>query len=293
MGNKLTFEVPPECDNMKAQNFLRQKCNLSSRIITRLKREKDGILMEGKNLRTVDFVKSGKIIEINMPAEKSAIIPVCGDIKVVFEDSNLIIADKPPSMPVHPVKQHQSDTLANLISYYSLQKGESYVFRAINRLDKDTSGLVIIAKDRFTANSIKNKINKVYYAICHGRLDGEDTINKSIGMQDGSIMVRQIKHDGLPSVTHYKSIFSSDEFSFVKLWLETGRTHQIRCHLSSIGHPLLGDDLYGGRLDKLSRQALHCGEIEFVHPVNGKKINIKADLPSDMKFVLNNKTRID
>ena len=293
MGNKLKFKVPPECDNIKAQNFLRNQCNLSSRMITRLKREKDGILMEGKILRTVDFVKSGKVVEINMPSEKSAVFPVCGDINIMFEDSNLLVVNKPPSMPVHPVKQHQCDTLANIVSYYSLQKGESYVFRAVNRLDKDTSGLVVIAKDRFTANSIKNKINKFYYAICHGRLEGENTINKPIGMQDGSIMVRRIKHDGLPSVTHYKSLFSSDEFSFVKLWLETGRTHQIRCHMSSIGHPLLGDDLYGGKLDKLNRQALHCGEIEFIHPVNGNKINIKADLPNDMKAVLNEKARID
>ncbi len=286
MGNKLKFTVPSEIDSIKALTFLKQKCGLSSRMITRLKREKDGILMNGKILRTVDYLTGGDTVEINLPDEKSSILPVCGSLDTAYEDEHLIIVNKPPSMPVHPVKQHQSDTLANILTYNSMQKGESYVFRAVNRLDKDTSGLVIIAKDKFTANFLKNKVDKTYFALCHGRLEGEGTVDGRIGLQDGSKIVRAVRADGMPSVTHYKSIVCTEDISYVALKLETGRTHQIRCHMSSIRHPLLGDDLYGGGLDIIKRQALHCGELSFLHPATGKIIEVKAELPDDMQVIL-------
>jgi len=153
---------------MLAQRFLRDKCGLSARIITRLKREKDGILMDGKILRTIDCVQSGKTVSIAIPDEKCEIEPTKGTLDIRYEDEHFLVVNKPHSMPVHPVKQHQSDTLANIVSYYCSQNGKPFVFRAINRLDKDTSGLVLIAKNRFTANAVKNKTHKVYYALCVG-----------------------------------------------------------------------------------------------------------------------------
>ena len=166
MSDRLYFSVPDECDNMLAQRFLRDKCGLSARIITRLKREKDGILMDGKILRTIDCVQSGKTVSIAIPDEKCEIEPTKGTLDIRYEDEHFLVVNKPHSMPVHPVKQHQSDTLANIVSYYCSQNGKPFVFRAINRLDKDTSGLVLIAKNRFTANAVKNKTHKVYYALC-------------------------------------------------------------------------------------------------------------------------------
>lgn len=287
MSNKLIFTVPPDCDNMKALTFLKQKCGISSRMITRLKREKDGILMDGKILRTVDYVLKDKTVEINLPRESSSVEPTEGKPDIVYEDNCFLIVNKPPSMPVHPVKQHQTDTLANIVSYYCAQNNDGYVFRAVNRLDKDTSGLVVIAKDRFCSNAVKGRINKTYYAVCHGRLDGEGTVKTPIGLRVDSKIVRRVLPDGPEAVTHYKSLFSCEEYSCLRLWLETGKTHQIRCHMAYLGHPLLGDDLYGGSLDKITRQALHCGRVSFIHPVTNNMVDVYADIPEDMKSIIN------
>ena len=286
MSEKLKFIVPDEYDGKKAIAFLRKHCNLSARMITQLKRKKDGILMDGKILRTVDFTKAGSRVEINLPEEESEIVPVEGNLDIVFEDEHILIVNKPHSMPVHPVKQHQTNTLANIVTYYMKSREENYVFRAINRLDKDTSGLVLIAKNKFCANTLKNKVNKNYFALCHGKLDCDGTINAPIGLKSDSKIVRHVLDSGAPAITHYEVIFTDGEISFIKLWLETGKTHQIRCHMSSIGHPLLGDDLYGGSLELISRQTLHCGEMRFVHPVNGNEIYVNRNLPEDMHKIL-------
>lgn len=291
MSEKLEFIVPDEYDGKKAIAFLRKHCHLSARMITQLKRKKDGILMNGKILRTVDFTKAGSRVEINLPDEESEIVPVEGNLDIVFEDEHILIVNKPPSMPVHPVKQHQTNTLANIVTYYMNSRGDNYIFRAINRLDKDTSGLVLIAKNKFCANALKNKVSKNYFALCHGKLDCGGTISAPIGLKDDSKIVRHVLESGAPAITHYEVICSDDNISFLKLWLETGKTHQIRCHMSSIGHPLLGDDLYGGSIELISRQTLHCGEMTFVHPVNGNEISVSCNLPEDMQYILNKITK--
>lgn len=286
MSEKLEFPVPDEYDGKKALVFLKSHCSLSARIITQLKRKKDGILMNGKNLRTVDFVESGKTVEINLPDEKSDIEPVNGKLEIAYEDEHILIVNKPPAMPVHPVKQHQTDTLANIVTYYMKNRGENYVFRAVNRLDKDTSGLVLIAKNKYCANALKNKVKKFYYALCQGRLNGSAEISAPIGLKEDSKMVRHILDFGTPAITHYEVLRSDDRISYIRLWLETGKTHQIRCHMSSIGHPLLGDDLYGGSLELISRQTLHCGEMIFIHPISRTEISVSCDLPNDMQKIL-------
>lgn len=291
MSEKLEFIVSDEYDGKKAIAFLRKHCHLSARMITQLKRKKDGILMDGKILRTVDFTKAGSKVEINLPEEESEIVPVEGKLDIVFEDEHILIVNKPHSMPVHPVKQHQTNTLANIVTYYMKNREENYVFRAINRLDKDTSGLVLIAKNKFCANTLKNKVNKNYFALCQGKLDCGGTISAPIGLKSDSKIVRHVLDSGDPAITHYEVIFTDGEISFIKLWLETGKTHQIRCHMSSIGHPLLGDDLYGGSLELISRQTLHCGEMRFVHPVNGNTISVSSNLPKDMQKILDKITK--
>lgn len=287
MAEKLFFKVPDKYDNVKAINFLKGECKLSARMITLLKREKNGILMDGKILRTIDFVYCGKIVEINLPDEEALLIePVCGNLDIIYEDEHILAVNKPANMPVHPVKQHRTDTLANIVAYYQDENKQNFVFRAINRLDRDTSGIVIIAKNKYSANLLKNKVDKTYYAICHGKLTGEGTINEPIKLRDDSKMVRTISSDGLPSVTHYKSIAFNDKMSLIKLHLETGRTHQIRCHMASLGHPLIGDDLYGGTLEYLPRQALHCKSVSFLHPINNRLIELDSEFPEDMKNLI-------
>ena len=284
MAETLTFTVPVEFDGKPAKWFLKDHCSLSTRMITQLKREKEGILMDGEILRTVDPVRKGAVVTINLPVEESPYIePIEGDLDVVFEDDHLLVVNKPCDMPVHPVKQHQTDTLANIVVFRARKKGESFVFRAVNRLDRNTSGLVMIAKDRFTVNKLKNKVDKVYYAFVHGEMISSGTVNAPIGLLEDSKIKRHVLAEGAPAITHYEILFSKKEYSYIKLVLETGKTHQIRCHMAYLGHPLLGDDLYGGKLYLISRHALHCGEMSFDHPVTGERIDLKAELPSDMK----------
>ena len=293
MAEPLRFTVPAECDGMAAKWFLKSRCGLSTRMITRLKREKDGILMDGKILRTIDPVAAGAEIVINLPGEESSfIVPVEGSLDIRYEDVHLLAVNKPPFMTVHPVKQHQTNTLANLVTAYAQKKGTEYVFRAHNRLDRNTSGLVLIAKDKYSVFKLHGSVCKKYFALVHGRLEGSGTVREPIGLREDSKIVRRVVEGGSPAVTHYRSIFSGDDYSFISLVLETGRTHQIRCHMSYLGHPLLGDDLYGGTTELIDRQALHCGEMSFVHPVSGETVSLKAPLTSDMQRLIDKRIQI-
>lgn len=290
MAEQLRFTVPPECDGMTAKVFLRWHCDISTRMITRLKREKEGILMDGKILRTVDRVAAGSTVTLTLPDEEMLIEPVGGALVIVYEDAHLLVLNKPPYMPVHPVKQHQTDTLANRVAHYAAQRGEDYTFRALNRLDRNTSGLVLVCKNRFCINALKGKVEKTYLALVHGALREAGTVRQPIGLRDGSKIVRCVTPDGSPSVTHYKPLITGKDYSLVELKLETGRTHQIRCHMSWLGHPLLGDDLYGGSLMLIPRQALHCAAMRFVHPVTGEPLRLTAPLPDDMRRLSNGYT---
>ncbi len=284
MPEQLKFTVEAGHDNMQAKRYLKQVHGLSMRLITRLKNTPDGILMDGKLLRAVDFVKAGAVITVNLPDEQSEYIePIEGKLDILYEDSFILAVNKPPFMPVHPVKQHQTDTLANIVVYYAQKRGESYVFRAHNRLDRDTSGIVLIAKDKFTINILKNGVKKTYTALVHGKIGHGGTIAKPIGLLDDSKMVRHVLSEGTPAITHYAPIAFNEQATLLKLQLETGKTHQIRCHMSSMGHPLVGDDLYGGKSDFINRQALHCGTVEFTHPVTSEIITVTAPLPNDIE----------
>lgn len=286
MSSKLEFTVPDSCDGMNAKWFLKSQCGVSTRMITQLKREKDGILMNGKILRSIDPVEAGARIVINLPREQMQIEPVNGELDILFEDDALLILNKPPLMPVHPVKQHQTDTLANLVAYRFRGDG-SFVFRAVNRLDRNTSGLVMIAKDRFAVNKMKNAVEKRYLALVHGKTESSGTIDAPIGLRPDSNIFRCITENGSRAVTHYKTLASCKEISLLELTLETGRTHQIRCHMSYLGHPLLGDDIYGGSRELINRQALHCAEMTFSHPLTKKSISLSAPIPQDMLTVIN------
>ena len=148
---------------------------------------------------------------------------------------------------------------------------------------------MLIAKDKYSVFKLHKAVHKTYFALVHGRLEGSGTVREPIGLHEDSKIVRRVTEGGSPAVTHYNSIFSGDDYSLISLVLETGRTHQIRCHMSYLGHPLLGDDLYGGTLELINRQALHCGGMIFVHPVTGEKISLKAPIPPDMQRLIDNK----
>lgn len=282
-SKKLEFVVPEKYDNTKLGVFLRRECEVSARIIAQLKRENCGILRDNKIIRTIDAVKEGDRIVLNLKDENNEIVPVKGDLTILYEDDYVIVFDKPYGIPVHPTKVHQLDTLANYHSYRQKELGENYKFRAVNRIDKDTSGIVVVAKDKYTASFLQNHIDKTYYAVCEGELRGKGTIDKPISLKEGHSIQRACTENGAKSITRYEAIKTKNNHTLLKIKLETGRTHQIRVHFSSIGHPLSGDDMYGGSLVNINRQALHCGEVIFRHPFLKKDIIIKCELPEDIK----------
>ncbi len=284
----LEFIVDKNFEKLTVGRFLRTYCSVSARTLAKLKREEGAILLNGNPVRAVDPVSMGDKISIYLPHTNSeGVAPVDLPIDVVYEDEYLIVLNKPPFMPVHPTKVHQEDTLANALRFYAQSHGEEYAFHAVNRLDRNTSGLVLIAKDRHTASMLSGiPIIKYYTAFAKGKIAEKGTVNVPIALAEDSKIVRKVSPDGKPAVTHYEPIDYRVDFTVLKLCLETGRTHQIRCHMSYIGHPLLGDDLYGGSLNKINRHALHCGYISFVHPIKNIPLELRADLPRDMKSLL-------
>ena len=282
------FLVDKDFEKQTVGRYLRTYCSVSARTLAKLKRVEGAILLNSNKARAVDPVKKGDKISIDIPSGVSdGVTAVELPIDIVYEDKYLVVINKPPFMPVHPTKVHQLDTLANALCFYAKQRGEQYTFHAVNRLDRNTSGLVIVAKDRHTASIMsQNEITKHYTAYVMGEIADKGTVNEPIELSENSKIVRTVTPEGKPSVTHYEPLENKDGFTVLKLVLETGRTHQIRCHMSHIGHPLLGDDLYGGSMSKINRHALHCGFISFNHPINDEFIEISADLPDDMKGLL-------
>ncbi len=278
---KITFVVKESDNNKTVMKFLVNN-NVSKRLITKLKRTPNGITRNNQHVRTIDKISVGDKIQLVLDDEKQLEKNSFLNVPVLYEDEDVIVFDKPPKMPVHPSHGHLLDTLGNY--YSSCCNGLS--FRPINRLDRDTSGIVVVAKNSFSATFIQSNMKKTYYAICLGTLKNDDTINKAIARENDSIIKRCVRDDGQQAITHYKVLSNNDKYTYLKINLETGRTHQIRVHFSYIGHPLAGDTMYGGDCEDISRQALHCKETEFVHPITKEKICISSKLPDDMQSLL-------
>lgn len=282
---KLTFTVPPQYDGKKAQGFLRGYCNLSYRTLVKLKRVDGGITRNGELLRTIDILHTSDVVVISMPETRPPAEPKELPLDIVFEDDDILICNKPANMPVHPSRGHADDTLANAVASYLTKKGEKLAFRPVNRLDRDTTGIVVCAKNAHCAANLCNKTEKIYIAVCEGNLVGSGTIDLPIGVKEGHGIMREVNENGEHAVTHYKVIGNASNHTLLEIKLETGRTHQIRVHFSHIGHPLAGDDMYGGSREFISRQALHCKSIHFMHPICSEEMDFDTDLPSDMVYL--------
>jgi len=275
---------------MRAKTYLRGVCGLTARSMTILKYSEHGITRDGEILRSSDIVYMGDTITLSLPEDTNDITPVEGTLDIIYEDDYLLVVNKPAHMPVHPTKIHQEDTLANIVSYYQHDIGESYAFRALYRLDKDTSGCVIIAKDRLTYALVQPTISKTYIAVCEGYTGERGVINNCISLEQGSKIRRCVSDNGQRAVTHYRALDRSEKHTLLELRLDTGRTHQIRCHMSSIGHPLAGDDLYGGSLQFIDRQALHCNSVEFSHPYTHERISLSVPVPVEFIDIIHKDT---
>ncbi len=283
---ELVFPVPAEYDGIRLKNYLRGYCGVSARLMTRLKRQPLGITNNGLHAIATDALKAGDLVKLRMPDDEKQIEPIPYPLSVLYEDDDLLVVNKPADMPMYPTPGHDRDSLANAVSAYYLKSGRKIGFRPVYRLDKDTTGLVVLAKNSFAAAYLAGSVKKVYYAICEGELSGSGVINQPIGIKEGCRIQRTVSEQGESAVTNWRTMGSSKGHSLLALELETGRTHQIRVHLSHLGHPLAGDDMYGGSREQIARQALHCGKACFCHPVTKKDIQIICDFPSDMLDML-------
>lgn len=290
MENNLIFKVEEEYEELKIRDYLKQYCDLSGRFI-RGAGKGNRIKVNGEVVRLNYIVKKGDEVKIKVTKEESQNIePEKMDIDVIYEDMDVIVVNKRPGMVVHPTKSHPTGTLSNGLIYYFREKGEKCIVRLVNRLDMDTSGLVIIAKNQYAHMALSrdmqaNKLEKGYLAICHGNSENKKgTINEPIGRPTLDSIKREVMEEGQKSITHYNVIESYNEGELVELKLETGRTHQIRVHLSHLGHPIYGDILYG-REEKefINRQALHAYKLIFPHPKTGEEISLDCEMPEDMK----------
>ncbi len=288
MGIKIKFTVNEEYDGKLVKEFLRRGCGVSSTLLTRLKLVENGIARNGVHIRSVDRLNVGDEIVIALPDDENDITPINLPIKIIYEDDHVIVFDKAPFMAVHPVHGHIDDTLANAAAYYAKTKNEIWTFRAINRLDRDTSGALLAAKNAYSAALLPKSVRKKYIAVCEGIISSSGVIDAPIRLKEGHSIQREVGEGGVRAVTRYDPIKIGKYHTLVEFELETGRTHQIRVHMSDIGHPLAGDDMYGGSLDNISRQALHCGEISFIHPITGECLTIASPLPKDMEELIKN-----
>ena len=232
------------------------------------------------------------MLTVNLPDDPAEQIPPLPDPgffegtlpEVLYEDDDLLIVNKPGTMAVHPSHNHQGDTLANWVTFHLCEQGKDpVVFRAAGRLDKGTSGIMVIALNAYAADRLQRGVSKVYYAVPSGRYEGSGTIDAPIFRPDPILTLRVVDPRGDRAVTHWEAVETGEERSLLRVTLETGRTHQIRVHFASLGTPLVGDTLYGTPSDQIARHALHCGHAELTHPVSGERLVLDAPLPEDIR----------
>ena len=291
-SNKLFFIIDDEHKGLELKEILYDKMKLSSRLVRKLKRNKN-ILVNGNKIPFHAKMRKGDIVVVIMQEEPNQFELENIPLEIVYEDIDLLIINKEPGIVVHPTKGHPIGTLANALVYYMEQKGEQFKIRFVNRLDRDTSGLVIVAKNPFTQQELskqmqEDRVEKHYLSVVKGIIpDQKGTIDAPIGRLDPDDITRKVYDGGRHSVTHYEVIQRLKDATLVRLRLETGRTHQIRVHMKHIGYPLIGDSLYGYvDEDLIGRQALHAESLVFFQPRTNERIEIKADIPLDMKELI-------
>lgn len=271
--------------------------NVSDRLLTKLKKNKH-ILLNNSFSNINSIIKLGDEIQINLDFEEesSNIIPKQMALDILFEDDSLIIINKSSNMAIHPSILHFENSLSNGLKYYFNSKNIKKKIRPVNRLDKDTSGIVVFAKNEYIQESLikqmkSHDFKKEYYAILEGFIENKkQKIIAPISRKQNSIIEREVSEKGDFAVTHLELIknfeYNNTKLAFVKFILETGRTHQIRVHSKHINHPILGDSLYGNSSILISRQALHAYKIDFIHPITKKNMELIAPIPDDIKRIL-------
>ena len=305
MQRTLTYEVTEEYDGMEILAFLRQK-GFSRNILSSMKKSGQtishnneqnhdhSILQNGERGYGHSILKKGDTLTVHIPETESdeKIIPVKMELDILYEDEDILVINKEANVPVHPSIGNYENTLANGVAYYFAQKGQDFVYRCINRLDLDTTGALILAKNPYSAAVLstqmkRREIRRTYLAIVEGIPPKSGTIDAPVGRVDGSAITRQVDYEhGERAVTHFTRLAVvekelSQSYSLIELHLETGRTHQIRVHMKHLGYPLPGDYLYHPDYRIIGRQPLHSYQLEFVHPVTEKPMLFTAPVPLD------------
>lgn len=283
---------------LSIKEILIDELGFSKRAIAALKARPDGILLNGKHATVRAKVNEGDVLIINcedMGSNEEKLVPSSTLPDIIYEDEHIVAVNKPPFMPTHQSQGHFYDTLANSLAYYFTKQGRPFVFRSVNRLDRNTSGVVLVAKSRIAAAKLSEEmkrdgIKKSYIAILDGTLEQNlGTIETYIRRAQKSIILREVCgecEDGKISITNYRVLARANGLTLVEAEPRTGRTHQLRVHFSHLGAPILGDDLYGSASPLIERHALHARKLNFVHPDSRKVISIQADLPSDMREII-------
>ena len=286
MDRVLEYEIPSEYDGANITTVLKQHFKISTNLIKDLKKYKEGIQVNGEHKRVVDLAAKGDILKITIRDTASEnIVPTDIPLDIVYEDEDVLVINKPSNMPTHPSMGNYENSLANGVMYYYKSKGEERVFRAVNRLDKDTSGLMAVAKNSYIHARLgeeiqKKELKRKYMCIVCGDVERDGTVDAPIRRADGSVINRIVAPDGQRAVTHYRVVKRYGEYTLLEMELETGRTHQIRVHMAYIGHPVTGDEVYGNGSPKwLCGQCLHAKKIGFIHPRTGEYMEFDSPLP--------------
>ncbi|WP_089281779.1 RluA family pseudouridine synthase [Anaerovirgula multivorans] len=283
----IVYEASKDDDQCSIKDVLRKKLNISSRLLTKLKKNKS-IFINNSYVKYHQLVSNGDIIKVVMTEKPSQFEAEDIPFNIVYEDVDVIIVDKQPGIVTHPTKSHFTGTIANAAQYYLDKKAMNCRIRFVNRLDMDTSGLLIIAKNPYTHHVLseqmkEDQVEKRYIAFVEGVIENDwDTINEAIYRPTDDAVKRVVDPRGQQSITKYKVLERYRNATLIEVQLLTGRTHQIRVHMHHLGHPLIGDHLYGQTSDLINRQALHANYLKFLQPRYREAVEVKASLPKDL-----------
>lgn len=290
----IQYNIDREQDGIRLGQFLKSR-GYSQRLIIRLKNTQ-GLSVDGVPVYVSHRLAQGEELTVTLPEEEDSqnIIPVNQPLSIVYEDEDILVVNKAAGVPIHPSQGHHDHTLANAAAWYFHEKGQPFTFRVINRLDRDTTGLLVLARHMLSAcilsqQMVKRRIRREYMAIVLGHAPDTGLIDCPIARAEGSTIERTVDYDrGETAVTHYRTLQYNEkkDLSLVSLRLETGRTHQIRVHMRSIGHPLPGDFLYCPDYRYIHRQPLHSCHLDFDHPLTGEHLEFTAELPEDMRCLM-------
>ncbi|MDG5789123.1 RluA family pseudouridine synthase [Evansella sp. AB-P1] len=286
-----TWIITEEVEGLLLRDFLRFNQHISRKALADIKFNDGKITVNDREENVRYILNKGDVVRVFFPKEEVSewIKPSPIPLHILFEDEHLLVLNKPPGLPTIPSRDVKEESLAGAVIHYYQRNDYSYTFHGINRLDKDTSGLMMVAKHRyihdlFMKQQQEYKVHRIYKALVHGNItECKGTIDAPIARKATSIIEREVSSAGQRAISHYTVEEQYSNGALVKIALETGRTHQIRVHFSYLGHPLLGDTLYGGKREGIDRQALHSSKLRFFHPIEKREFTFSSPLPSDME----------